>query len=102
MPAVRTPEASQDTCLGAPCNSAFPIERQGRLLQPRSISGLFLRSLFVPACSLPVYASQGPLPATTQDSVRSCWLSFTTAAISGGCISCACKAQPPQIRTCAI
>ena len=45
MPAVQTPEAPQDTCLGAPCDFAFSIERQGRLLQPRSISGLFLRSL---------------------------------------------------------
>jgi len=40
-----TPEAPQDTCPGAPCDSAFPLERQGRLLPSRSISGLFLRSL---------------------------------------------------------
>ena len=29
----------------AACNSAFPLERQGRLLRSRSISGLFSRSL---------------------------------------------------------
>jgi len=46
MLAVRTPEAPQDTRqLYASWNTAFPIERQGRLLQPRSISGLSFRSL---------------------------------------------------------
>jgi len=54
----------------------------------------------VPAYRLPVYASQWPLPGTTQDSVPGCWLGFTRAAISGRCVSAACKAQPPQIRTC--
>ncbi len=37
---------------------------------------------FVPAYRLPVYASQWPLPDTTQDSVRGCWLGFTAVAIS--------------------
>jgi len=55
---------------------------------------------FVPAYCLPVYASQSPLPDTTQDSVRGCRLSFTAAAISGDMVSCAFKAQPAQIRTC--
>src|SRR5258707_15269024 len=31
---------------------------------------------FVPAYTLPVYASQWPLPDTTQDSVHGCWLGF--------------------------
>jgi len=39
---------------------------------------------FVPAYCLPVYASQCTLPATTQDSVRGCWLDFAAAAISDG------------------
>ncbi len=53
MPAVRTPEAPQGTCHCVPCDSAFPLERQGRLLQPRSISGLSFRSLvFRPTPSL--------------------------------------------------
>src|SRR5215472_15692900 len=38
---------------------------------------------FIPAYNLPVYASQWPLPDTTQDSVRGCSLGFTAAAISG-------------------
>ena len=53
---------------------------------------------FVPAYCLPVYASQSPLPDTTQDSVRGCRLSFTAVAISGDMVSCAFKAQPAQIR----
>ena len=55
---------------------------------------------FVPAYCLPVYASQSPLPDTTQDSVRGCRLSFTAVAISGDMVSCAFKAQPAQNRTC--
>src|SRR3954463_3054960 len=51
---------------------------------------------FVPAYCLPVYASQSPLPDTTQDSVRGCRLSFTAVAISGDMVSCAFKAQPAQ------
>src|SRR5215831_13739782 len=49
---------------------------------------------FVPAYCLPVYASQSPLPDTTQDSVRGCRLSFTAVAISGDMLSCAFKAHP--------
>src|SRR3954453_15031595 len=55
---------------------------------------------FVPAYCLPVYASQRPLPDTTQDSVRGCRLSFTAVAISGDMVSYAFKAQPAQNRTC--
>jgi hypothetical protein len=45
MLAVRTPGAPQATCCIAACDSAFPLERQGRLLRSRSISGLSSRSL---------------------------------------------------------
>ena len=38
---------------------------------------------FVPACNLPVYASQWPLPDITQDSVRGCELGFAAVSISG-------------------
>jgi hypothetical protein len=38
---------------------------------------------FVPAYALPVYASQWPLPDTTQDSVHGCWLGFAAIAITG-------------------
>ncbi len=54
----------------------------------------------VPAYNLPVYASQGPLPDTTQDSVRGCRLGSTAVAISGDMVPCAFKAQPPQIPSC--
>ena len=55
---------------------------------------------FVLAYNLPVYASQGPLPDTTQNSVRGCRLGFTAVAISGDMVPCAFKAQPAQIPTC--
>src|SRR5450631_3631434 len=45
MLAVRTPGAPQAACEVAVFDSAFPFERQGRLLRSRSISGLFSRSL---------------------------------------------------------
>jgi hypothetical protein len=52
---------------------------------------------FIPAYNLPVYASQWPLPDTTQDSVRGCLLGFTAAAISGDRVQRTCTAQPAQI-----
>src|SRR6201987_5580592 len=45
MLAVRTPGAPQAARENAVFDSAFPFERQGRLLRSRSISGLFSRSL---------------------------------------------------------
>jgi hypothetical protein len=45
MLAVRTPGAPQAAREDAAFDSAFPFERQGRLLRSRSISGLFSRSL---------------------------------------------------------
>jgi hypothetical protein len=97
MPTVRTPEASRYARPAAYWNSAFPFERKG---SATSITFNFEAKFpftFVSAYCLPVYASQWPLPDTTQDSVRGCWLSFTTVVISNYRISCACKAQPAQI-----
>ena len=45
MLAVRTPGAPLTARVVAACGSAFPFERQGRLLRSRSISGLCSRSL---------------------------------------------------------
>src|SRR5258707_7711415 len=56
---------------------------------------------FIPAYNLPVYASQRPLPDTTQDSVRGCSLGFAAAVIADGRLQRACKAQPVQIPACA-
>ena len=52
----------------------------------------------IPAYSLPVYASQWPLPDTTQDLVRGCSLGFTAAAISGDRVQRAFKAQRSWLR----
>src|SRR5262249_41997707 len=70
------------------------------LLRSGSISGLFIPFTGVPACDLPVYASPGPLPYPTQDSVPDCGLGFVRVAISDDWTFCACKAQPPPHRTC--
>src|SRR6266851_4480867 len=61
--------------------------------------GAILRFTVVPACNLPVYASQWPSPDITQDLVRGCELGFAAASISGDWTTRAFKAQPPQIRT---
>jgi hypothetical protein len=53
---------------------------------------------FIPAYNLPVYASQRPLPDATQDSVRGRSLGFAAAAIPGGRLQRACKAQLPHHR----
>src|SRR5271163_2402117 len=45
MLAVRTPGAPLTARVDAVFGSAFPFERQGRLLRSRSISGLYSRSL---------------------------------------------------------
>src|SRR6202011_5137261 len=55
---------------------------------------------FIPAYNLPVYASQWPLPDTTQDSVRGCSLGFAAAVIADGRLQRACKAQRSSNRTC--
>src|SRR4030081_1181370 len=46
MLAVRTPGAPLTARVAAARGSAFPFEKQGRLLRSRSISGLFSRSLY--------------------------------------------------------
>ena len=70
-----------------------------RVLFPTTIDfGAMSPFTFVPAYPLPVYASQWPLPDTTQDSVRGCRLGFAAVAIPGDMVSCAFKAQPAQIR----
>jgi hypothetical protein len=56
--------------------------------------GAILPFTGVPACNLPVYASQWPSPDITQDLVRGCELGFTAVSISGDWITRAFKAQP--------
>jgi hypothetical protein len=62
MPWMRTPEAAHGSYHCEPCTSAFPVERVGRLLRSRSISRLRTPFICIPACGLPVYASQWVLP----------------------------------------
>ena len=102
MLAVRTPEAPQATCtLARPAIPPSPLrDRVGHSDHDR-FRGYFPVH-FIPAYNLPVYASQWPLPDTTQDSVRGCSLGFTAAAISGDRVQRTCTAQPPQNRTCRI
>ena len=99
MLAVRTPEAPQATCaLAQPAIPPSPLrDRVGHSDHDR-FRGYFPVH-FIPAYNLPVYASQRPLPDTTQDSVRGCWLGFAAVAIPGDWVTCAFKAQPAQIRT---
>ncbi len=78
MPTVRTPEASRYARPAAYWNSTFPFEGKG---SATSITFNFEAKFpftFVSAYCLPVYASQWPLPDTTQDSVHSCWLTLQT------------------------
>ena len=101
MLAVRTPEAPQATCtLARPAIPPSPLrDRVGHSDHDR-FRGYFPVH-FIPAYNLPVYASQWPLPDTSQDSVRGCLLGFTAAAISGDRAQRTCTAQPAQIRACA-
>ena len=101
MLAVRTPEAPQATCtLARPAIPPSPLrDRVGHSDHDR-FRGYFPVHL-IPAYNLPVYASQWPLPDTSQDSVRGCLLGFTAAAISGDRAQRTCTAQPAQIRACA-
>src|SRR5215468_4716986 len=83
MLTVPTPEAPQATCTPArPAIPPSPLrDRVGHSDHDR-FRGYFPVH-FIPAYNLPVYASQWPLPDTTQDSVRGCSLGFTAAAIAG-------------------
>src|SRR6476620_6543088 len=98
MLAVRTPEAPQATCtLARPAIPPSPLrDRVGHSDHDR-FRGYFPVH-FIPAYNLPVYASQWPLPDTTQDSVRGCSLGFTAAAISGDRLQRTCTAQLPHHR----
>ena len=100
MLAVRTPEAPQATfTLAQPAIPPSPlIDRVGSSDHDR-FRGYFPVH-FIPAYNLPVYASQWPLPDTTQDSVRGRSLGFAAAVIADGRLQRASKAQPAQIRTC--
>ena len=82
MPAVPTPEASQFTRINASWDSAFPV-REIESATPMTFDfGAILSFTDVPAYNFPLYASQWPLPDTTQDSVRGCELSFAAVIIS--------------------
>src|SRR5215831_6010849 len=100
MLAVPTPEAPQATCtLARPAIPPSPLRDRVGYSDHVRFRGYFPVH-FIPAYNLPVYASQWPLPDTTQDSVRGCSLGFTAAAISGDTLQRACKAQPSQIPPC--
>src|ERR1700751_4476105 len=102
MLAVRTPGAPQATrTVAQPAIPPSPLRDRVDYSDHVRFRGYFAVH-FIPAYNLPVYASQWPLPDTTQDSVRGCSLGFTAAAISGDGDQRTCKAQPSQTRTCGI
>ena len=82
MPAVRTPETPQSTRYNVLWDSAFPVSGIRSAASITIDFGAILPFTDVPAYNLPVYASQWPLPDITQDSVRSCELSFAAVIIS--------------------
>src|SRR6516164_7142708 len=97
MLAVRTPEAPQATCaLAQPAIPPSPLRDRVGYSDHDRFRGYFPVH-FIPAYNLPVYASQWPLPDTTQDSVRGCSLGSTAAAISGDRVQRTCTAQLSQI-----
>lgn len=86
MPAVRTPEASRTLTVPHPGILPSPLRDKVGVFDHDRFRGYFGAMspfTFVPAYTLPVYASQWPLPDTTQDLVHGCWLGFAAAAISG-------------------
>ena len=100
MLAVRTPGAPQATrTLARPAIPPSPQRDRVGYSDRVRFRGYFPVH-FIPAYNLPVYASQWPLPDTTQDSVRGCSLGFAAAAISGDRVQRTCTAQPAQNRTC--
>src|SRR5215470_16241479 len=93
MPAVRTPGAPQATrTVAQPAIPPSPLRDRVGYSDHVRFRGYFPVH-FIAAYNLPVYASQWPLPDTTQDSVRGCSLGFTAAAISSGRVQRAFKAQ---------
>jgi hypothetical protein len=102
MLTVRTPGASQSTrCVAQPAIPPSPLSDRVGYSDHVRFRGYFPVH-FIPAYNLPVYASQWPLPDTTQDSVRGCSLGFTAAAISGDRVQRTCTAQRSSNRTCPI
>ena len=100
MLAVRTPGAPQATrTLARPAIPPSPLRDRVGYSDHVRFRGYFPVH-FIPAYNLPVYASQWPLPDTTQDSVRGCSLGFTAAAISGDRLQRTCTAQRSSNRTC--
>ena len=82
MPAVRTPEASRTLTVSCPGILPSPLRDKVGAFHHDRFRG-YVPFTFVPAYTLPVYASQWPLPDTTQDSVHGCWLGFAAVAITG-------------------
>ena len=98
MLAVRTPGAPQATrTLTRPAIPPSPLRDRVGYSDHVRFRGYFPVH-FIPAYNLPVYASQWPLPDTTQDLVRGCSLGFTAAAISGDRLQRTCTAQLPHHR----
>ncbi len=83
MLAVRTPEASLNPRHTASRVSAFPVSGIRSATSITIDFGAILPFTDVPACNLPVYASQCPLPVITQDLVRGGELGFAAVSISG-------------------
>src|SRR5262245_38756605 len=97
MLAVRTPGAPQATrTVARPAIPPSPLRDRVGYSDHDRFRGYFPVH-FIPAYNLPVYASQWPLPDTTQDSVRGCLLGFTAATISGDRVQRTCTAQTAQI-----
>src|ERR1700740_2057379 len=92
MPAVRTPEASRTLTVSCPGILPSPLTDKVGAFDHDRFRG-YVSVHFVPAYTLPIYASQWPLPDTTQDSVHGCLLGFTAAAISGDRVQRTCTAQ---------
>src|SRR3954469_25219843 len=88
MPAVRTPEASQPTRRIAVSGCSLPRREIGSATSITFDFGANPPFTCVPACNLPVYASQWLLPDTTQDSIHGClaqalpWPPFQTAELN--------------------
>ena len=73
MPAVRTPEASRTLTVSCPGILPSPLRDKVGAFHHDRFRG-YVSVHFRSGLPLPVYASQWPLPDTTQDSVRGCSL----------------------------
>jgi len=97
MPAIPTPGAHHDPRLCRAMAFRLPHSGTGSAAPTWIDIGANIPFTCVSAYCLPVYAPQRPLPGTTQDSVRGCWLGFTTVAIPGHRTSCAFQGAIPLI-----